>query len=118
MKKRSQKLASRAAVESKWAVDNAKAAKPDGKVKPRKLTWNEDRELEGMEARILEVEEEISGIEALYCLPDFHQKYALKVRELEEKLQTSKEMRDRLYDRWQELEAIQQAYEKRNQPIP
>lgn len=114
LEKRAQRLASRAALESKWADNNPKSAKSDGKSKPRKLTWNETRELEGMETRIQSVEEEIGEIEALYCLPDFHQKYALKVRELEEKLQTARETRDRHYARWQELEAIVQAFEKRS----
>ena len=74
--------------------------------KPRKLTWKESKELEGMEERILEVEQEIERIETLFSSPTFHQEHGQKATELNEKLEQSRSEAERLYQRWEELEKI------------
>jgi ABC transport system ATP-binding/permease protein len=76
------------------------------KEKPRKLTWKESKELEGMEERILEVEQEIERIETLFSSPTFHQEHGQKATELNEKLEQSRSEAERLYQRWEELEKI------------
>jgi len=77
--------------------------------KPRKLTFKEARELEGMEAQILAAEEEIARIEELFATPDFHRTHGKQTDELTAQLAAEKEKLARLYARWEELEAIKSA---------
>ena len=83
---------------------NTIAAKP--KAKARKLSWNETKELEGMEERILGVETEIKRIEELFASPTFHQEHGEKAVELNKTLEKSRSETERLYARWEELEKI------------
>ena len=72
----------------------------------RRLKWSEKKELEGMEDAIMKAEQAVSDIEALFQLPDFHQKYGKQTNELMEKLAKAKAEVARLYARWEELESI------------
>ncbi len=74
-----------------------------------KLSFKEARELEGMEAAILEVEERISEIEALFGDPDFHRKYGQQTDEFTTELAGQKEKLAALFARWEALEAIRSA---------
>ena len=76
--------------------------------KPRKLTWKENKELEGMEEAILGAEEEVSRIEGLFADPEFHSKHGNKTSELTLKMEQAKNKSAELYTRWEELEAIRQ----------
>ena len=80
--------------------------------KPRKLSFKETRELEGMEAQIHAVEAEIARIEGLFASPDFHRTYATQTNQLMADLAAAKESLTKLYARWEELEAIKTASEK------
>jgi ABC transport system ATP-binding/permease protein len=82
------------------------AAKPS---KPRKLSFKEMRELEGMEAQIQSVEAEIARIEGLFASPDFHRTHATQTNELNAQLAKAKENLTKLFSRWEELEAIRLA---------
>jgi ATP-binding cassette subfamily F protein uup len=86
------------------AATEAKAAA--AKSKPRKLSFKEQRELEGMEAQIHAVEAEVARIEGLFADPEFFRKNAAKVNELTAELEVAKEKVPLLYSRWEELEAI------------
>ena len=86
----------------------AKDAKPSA-TKPRKLTWKEKNELEGMEAAILEAEEAVAKIEGMFADPEFHTKHGDKTNELTAELEQAKEKTSLLYARWEELEAVRQA---------
>ena len=79
---------------------------PKPKAKPRKLSWNEAKELEGMEERILDVENEIKRIEELFASPNFHQEHGEKAGELNQTLEKARADTERLYARWEELEKI------------
>ncbi len=92
---------------NKSAQEAEKAAAP--KSKPRKLSFKEQRELEGMEAQILAAEEEVERIEALFASPDFHKTHATQTNELMADLAAAKENAAQLYKRWEELEAIKAA---------
>ena len=85
------------------------AAKP--KTKPRKLSFKEQRELEGIEAQIHAVEAEVARIEGLFADPEFFRKHAAQVNQLNDELETSKKNVVKLYARWEELEAIKSASE-------
>ena len=80
--------------------------------KPRKMTWKEKAELEGMEAAILKAEEAVARIESLFADPEFHSKHGAKTIELTSELETAKKQGAALYVRWEELEAIWAANEK------
>jgi len=85
------------------------ATKP---AKPRKLSFKETRELEGMETQIHAVDAEIVRIEALFASPDFHRTHAPQTAQLNADLAAAKENLARLYARWEELEAIKAAAER------
>ena len=77
--------------------------------KPRKLSFKEQRELEGIEAQIHAVEAEVGRIESLFADPEFFRKQAAKVNQLTEELDAAKKNVTKLYARWEELEAIRAA---------
>lgn len=77
--------------------------------KPRKLSFKETRELEGIEAQIQAAEAEVGRIEDLFASPDFHKTYATRTNELMVDLASAKENVAKLYARWEELEAIRSA---------
>jgi ATP-binding cassette subfamily F protein uup len=79
---------------------------PGPSARPRKLTWKETRELEGMEARIVEAETEIARIESLFTAPGFHRENATRTTELLAAVEAGKAQLARLYARWEELEAV------------
>jgi ATP-binding cassette subfamily F protein uup len=85
------------------------AAKP---VKPRKLSFKDARELEGMEAQIHAEDAEIARIEGLFASPEFHRTHATQTNQLTAALASAKENLARLYARWEELEAIKAETEK------
>jgi ABC transport system ATP-binding/permease protein len=86
------------------AVPNKPAA--PGPAKPRKMSFKETRELEGMEKAIKEVEAEIARIENLFAEPDFHRTYAKQADQLVSELAAAKANLEKLFLRWEELEAI------------
>jgi ATP-binding cassette subfamily F protein uup len=86
------------------------AAKP--KTKARKLSFKEQRELEGMEAQIHALEAEVARIEGLFADPEFFRKHAAQVNQLTSDLDAAKASVPKLYARWEELEAVKSASEK------
>ena len=72
----------------------------------RKLKWKEERELETMEERILDVEENIERIESIFSRSDFFEKYGDKATQFQKELEENKEIVNSLYKRWEELENI------------
>ena len=79
--------------------------------KPRKLSFKEQRELDGMETQIHAVEAEIARIEGLFADPEFFRKHAAQVNQLTTELDAAKENITKLYTRWEELETIKVAAE-------
>lgn len=90
------------------------APKKERGTRARKLTYNETRELEGIEETILAAEEVVAGLESKLNDPDFFVKHYEEATQLSEKIEPAKAEVARLYDRWQELEAIRAASEKPN----
>ena len=72
----------------------------------RKLTYKEERELEGMEASILAAEEEASAMEAQLADPGFQREHFLELDSLSAALEIKRLAIASLYSRWEELEAI------------
>jgi ATP-binding cassette subfamily F protein uup len=69
----------------------------------RKLTFKEQRELEGMEAAIQAAEAGVQGIEAELNDPEFYVTRAPEAVQLAAQLEKSKAEVSRLYRRWEEL---------------
>ncbi len=74
--------------------------------RPRKLTLKERTELEGIETAILTAETAAEDIEAKLHDPDFQAANYSEIPALVEKLDAAKAEVARLYQRWEELEAL------------
>ncbi|OFX25571.1 MAG: ABC transporter [Anaeromyxobacter sp. RBG_16_69_14] len=74
--------------------------------RPGKLSFNEQREISGMETAILAAEERKSTLEAALSDPATYQKAGASVAALRAELEQVVAEVDRLYTRWQELEAL------------
>ena len=81
---------------------SAAAPKPN---RSRKLTFKEQRELEGMEAAILAAEHRVQKLETTLNDPEFHATRSREAHGLIAELETARAEVTRLYDRWQELAA-------------
>ncbi|MBU8895029.1 ABC transporter ATP-binding protein [Corallococcus sp. H22C18031201] len=82
------------------AAPAAKAAR-----KPGKLSYKDQRELDGMEATIEAAEQRKAGLEAQLADPGVYSNGA-KVAEVNQALETAASEVDRLYARWQELQDL------------
>jgi len=107
----------RVATEAAKGQSTSGAAKPVAGAKPvsgkpRKLTFNEQKELEGMEGRILVAEENVARLEAAFLDPEFHRKHGSRVWELQAELDEAKRGVAKMYARWEELEAVRAAAER------
>ena len=72
----------------------------------RKLSFKEQRELEGIEAAILAAEERKSAAESALSEPATYQKGGDRIVALRAEMETAAAEAERLYARWQELERI------------
>ena len=75
--------------------------------KPRKLSFKEQREWEGMEAAILAAETRVQEIETTLNDPQFHATRSREAAGLIAELDTAKTDVTRLYERWEELSSRQ-----------
>ncbi len=81
-------------------------ASTEGVGKPRKLKWKEERELESMEATILDAEDEVAALEAAFASPDFYAKHGHEWKEMEARLAAGRHRVSELYARWAELDEL------------
>ena len=99
------------------AAEPARPAKPQSSAPPpapkerRKLSYKEQRELDGMEEAIAAAEEKVSEIETCFSDPDFFAKYGSRAAELQRQLDDAKAECALLYERWDELESKRAALE-------
>jgi ATP-binding cassette subfamily F protein uup len=87
-------------------ADGSESSRPR---RPRKPTFHELRELEGIEARILEAEGRKAELEAALADPLTYQTAGSSVAGLRADLERVSKAVDELYDRWQVLEALRGA---------
>ncbi|MBK9323680.1 MAG: ABC-F family ATP-binding cassette domain-containing protein [Bdellovibrionaceae bacterium] len=73
--------------------------------RPQRMSFKLKNELEGMEAKILELEEELSSSEKMSALPEVVSSPE-KVQELYQTINGLRSEIDRLYARWAELEKV------------
>lgn len=93
----------RAAAATREAESRRKAAAP---AKPRKLTLKERNELEGIESAILAAEQSVEMLELQLNDPEYQAANYAEIPAMVEKLEAAKSEVARLYDRWEELEAL------------
>jgi ABC transport system ATP-binding/permease protein len=86
---------------------NAKPVAPASN-RPRKLKWKEERELETIEATILQAEDKVADLEKTFADPDFYKNHGKNYAAMETDLKTARERVTELYHRWEELERIKQ----------
>ena len=108
LEKRAQRLAAQQQASQQQAGVKAPAIpqEPSGNrhtSKTNRLTWKEQRELEGMEDAILAAEEKVASIEAIFADPNFHEKYGARTQELTQEMDAAKAAVENLYARWEEL---------------
>jgi ATP-binding cassette subfamily F protein uup len=75
--------------------------------RPRKLSFKEQREFDGMEAAILAAETRVQELERTLNDPQFHATRSREARGLIAELETAKTEVTRLYERWEELSSRQ-----------
>ncbi len=95
--------------ETAAAVRDAAPAQPAAKTarrpaSPRKLSWREQKELEGMESAILEAEEARESLGAALWEPTLYADTPEKVAEAAAAFRQANERVEALYARWAELE--------------
>lgn len=93
------------------ATKSEKSAAPVAKNKPRKLSFKETRELETIEAEILNAEEKVQTLDTTLNDPSFYITRSTEAPALLAQLETARQEVSRLYARWEELEAIKAAQE-------
>jgi ATP-binding cassette subfamily F protein uup len=74
--------------------------------RPRKLTWKEQREMEGIEAAILEAEARKAELEARLADPALYARPTGEAARVTADFQAATREVDALYARWAELEEI------------
>ncbi|MCQ2403647.1 MAG: ABC-F family ATP-binding cassette domain-containing protein [Lentisphaeria bacterium] len=106
LEKREQRRQAALATEAaKAKAIQQKTTAPAPKPQKVRLTWKEQRELEGMEEAILEAETKVSDLEAIFADPNFHVKYGTRTAELTAQLDSAKAEVEAKYARWEELSA-------------
>jgi ATP-binding cassette subfamily F protein uup len=71
--------------------------------KARKLSYKEQRELDGMEASIGVAEGKVAEMEGRLASPDFHKSIGAKAPQFMAELEAARADVARLYARWEEL---------------
>jgi ABC transport system ATP-binding/permease protein len=82
------------------------AAPRRGRPSPRRLSYNEQRELEGIEEAIGAAEARVAALEATLSDPAVYRERGAEVRAIVAALEDGRREVGRLYDRWEELETI------------
>jgi len=83
-----------------------KKSEPERPDRPRKLSFKERGELEGMEAAILIAETRVKELESTLNDPEFHATRSREALVLVAELETAKHKVAHLYERWNDLDRI------------
>ena len=83
-----------------------KETSPAKSGRPRRLSFNEQREIEGMESAILKAEARVAELETTLNDPQFHATRSREARGLLTQLEEAKANVERLYHRWHELDQL------------
>ncbi|QSH42255.1 ABC-F family ATP-binding cassette domain-containing protein [Lentisphaerota bacterium ZTH] len=103
-KRRQREKESTSAVEK---PEKAKKAAPKAPTASKKLSYKLQRELDGIEERVLEAEARVEELENLFSDPEFFAKHGNKSNALQHELDAARKEVESLYSRWEELENLQ-----------
>lgn len=101
-------------IRQKGELEAASARTSEPKVKPRtsrpapkKRTWNEDRELEQLPARIEQLETEQAALHSAMADPDFYRQDQAEITKTASRVESIAAELESLLERWEELESIE-----------
>jgi ATP-binding cassette subfamily F protein uup len=80
---------------------------------PRKLTFKENKELERLPDRILELETELDDLHTRMGDPEFYKLEKTAIQEVLDREAPLEQEISEAYQRWEELEAVKEAWENR-----
>jgi ATP-binding cassette subfamily F protein uup len=80
--------------------------------KPRKLSYNDQRELENLPAEIDRIEADIAVLQATVAAPDFYTQDTELVRQKLQELSDTERRLEQRIERWGELEALRESFLK------
>ena len=106
------KRKARLAAKKAETLPKEQKAPPPKPKQQTKLSYKEERELEALENSIPETEEAISELENKFSDPDFFAKHGAEIKELQQELEAKKAELEKLYARWEELEAKKESFQK------
>jgi len=96
--------------EKNISLDKPKAAskkvpvQPSSSAKPKKLSYNEQRELESLPRQIEQLEAEIENLHTIMQQPDFYQRPPSEMKATHEQVAKAQEQLEHCYARWEALE--------------
>ncbi len=88
------------------AGEAGRASAPPERAKPRKLSFNEQRELDGLPARIEALDEELARLTAAMHAPDFYTRGATAIAEVLQRAEAIPAELEAAYARWDALEQV------------
>jgi ATP-binding cassette subfamily F protein uup len=107
LRQRPAPVASRAAgTATRPEARGKREAAPAGTAVRRKLTFNEQRELERLPGEIAALEEELRALEARSQAPEFYKEGAEQIRAVLARIDTLNDELLRAYARWDELDSV------------
>ena len=80
--------------------------------KPKKLSYNDQRELENLPAEIERIEADIAVLQAAVAAPDFYTQDTELVRQTLQKLSNTERRLEQRIERWGELETLRESFLK------
>ncbi|HHJ34488.1 MAG TPA: ATP-binding cassette domain-containing protein [Gammaproteobacteria bacterium] len=83
---------------------NAKVAVSDEPVKQKKLSYKNQRELDGLPAQIETFEQEVASLQSMMADNTFYMQEKEVIKKIQEQLQVAEEGLSHCYTRWEELE--------------
>jgi len=104
---KTRRLEEQAAEKQAVKVQKAESAAPKVAKKQTKLTYKEQSDLDGLPARIENLEDEKAVVEARFCDPDYFTSNAKAFQSDQQRLAEIEQLLEAAYERWQELEAKQ-----------
>ena len=80
--------------------------------KPKKLSYNDQRELENLPAEIDRIEADIAVLQAAVAAPDFYTQDTELVRQILQELSDTERRLEQRIERWGELETLRESFLK------
>jgi ATP-binding cassette subfamily F protein uup len=93
------------AAKSSSTKDSSVKSKPTA-AKPRKLSYNEKRELDQLPAKIEELEQQIAELHQTMGDPEFYKQQSDQIAEIQKKATALQSELDSTYARWEELDSV------------